>query len=112
MKAKLDIRPPSLISLLVIIAFASVNSLFYTPGMPAIQQFFGVSESDVKMTMTVFLVGYAISQLIYGPVANRFGRKPALYIGIAVTLVGNLLCALSGLSGSFALLLWGRKSAD
>ncbi|MGE3955052.1 MAG: MFS transporter [Parachlamydiales bacterium] len=107
-KARLEGRAPSFFALLFIIAFASVNGVFYTPGLPMIQRTFGVSPGDVKMTMTLFLLGYAFGQLIYGPLANRFGRKRALYLGIAITLVGNLMCALSGPLHTFALLLWGR----
>lgn len=53
----------------------------------------------------LFLLGYSIGQLIYSPVAKRFGRKPALYFGILVSLVGNLLCIISGPTDNLTLLV-------
>ena len=54
------------------------------------------------------LVGYAIGQLIYGPIANRFGRKPALYTGISLQILSSLLCVLTGTLHIYSLLVVGR----
>jgi MFS family permease len=94
--------------LLLLISFASVNAVLFTPALPAISQFFGVTSSTGSYTITVFLLGYALGQLIYGPIANRFGRKVGLYWGISLQIVSSLLCVLSSPLHSFAFLLIGR----
>jgi MFS family permease len=81
--------------LLLLISFASVNAVLFTPALPDIASFFEIGEDTAQQTTTWFLVGYALGQLVYGPIANRFGRKPALYAGISLQVVSSLLCVLS-----------------
>jgi len=70
---------------------------------------FHISGGAVQWTVTLFLISYAIAQLIYGPIANRLGRKPTLYIGLTVAMLGSLLCAFSDhVLHSFVLLLIAR----
>jgi MFS family permease len=98
----------SFFTLLLMISFASVNAVLFTPALPAIADFFAISDSTAQLTITWFLVGYAIGQLIYGPIANRFGRKPALYIGISLQIISSLLCAEAGTLHIYSLLVVGR----
>ncbi len=94
--------------LLILVSFASVGAVLFTPALPSIQAFFGISVGQAQLTVTSYLVGYALGQLPYGPIANRYGRKPALYIGICVAILGSLLCALSATVESFGLLVFAR----
>ena len=66
----------------------------YLPGFPQIEAEF--SESGVERTMAAYLAGIAIGQLFYGPVSDRFGRKPPLYSGLLLYALGALGCALAG----------------
>lgn len=95
-------------TLLLLISFASVNAVLFTPALPAIAHFFGVGEDKAQQTITWFLVGYALGQLLYGPIANRFGRKPALYLGIIVQIISSLLCVLAGFMHEYWLLVAAR----
>jgi DHA1 family bicyclomycin/chloramphenicol resistance-like MFS transporter len=95
-------------TLLLLISFASVNAVLFTPALPTIAHYFGVAEDTAQQTITLFLIGYALGQLIYGPLANRFGRKPALYIGITLQILSSLLCVLAGVLNEFWLLVLGR----
>jgi DHA1 family bicyclomycin/chloramphenicol resistance-like MFS transporter len=95
-------------TLLLMISFASVNAVLFTPALPEITQFFSVTHSAAQLTITWFLIGYALGQLIYGPIANRLGRKPALYIGVSLQIFSSLLCVISGSIHSYALLIIGR----
>lgn len=90
------------------ISFASVNAVLFTPALPEIGRYFAISESTAQLTITWFLIGYAIGQLIYGPLANRFGRKPALYIGISLQIFSSFLCIIAGSVHTYALLVLGR----
>ena len=94
--------------LLLLVSFASVGAVLFTPALPAIQSFFSVTVGKAQLTITTYLIGYAFGQLPYGPIANRFGRKPALYFGISLSIVGSLLCAFSSLFHSFGLLIFAR----
>lgn len=95
-------------TLLLLISFASVNAVLFTPALPDIAQFFGINEDTAQQTITWFLVGYALGQLVYGPIANRFGRKPALYAGISLQIVSSLLCVLAGVIHEYWLLVIAR----
>lgn len=101
-------KPPSFFTLLLLISFASVNAVLFTPALPAMTKWFGIGDIQAQQTMFWFLLGYALGQLLYGPLANRFGRKPALYMGIGVQIVSSFVCAHAGTWHSFNVLLCGR----
>lgn len=101
-------KKPKIFILLMLVALASVSAVMYTPAIPAIKQYFGVSGSAVQFTVTIFLIGYVIGQLIYGPLGKAYGRKKTLFIGIFIAIIGSVMCAASGYIHSFDLLLIGR----
>jgi MFS family permease len=98
----------SCLTLVLMISFASVNAVLFTPALPNIAHAFQISESMAQQMMTWFMVGYAIGQLLYGPIANRYGRKPALYMGVSMQIVSNILCITAGLTHSYFLLVAAR----
>ena len=61
-----------------------------------------------SLTITLFLVGYAVGQLLYGPLGNRFGRKMALYLGIGLEIISCFFCAAASPLHAFWLLLLAR----
>lgn len=67
------------------------------PAFPLIRQSFGLNATSTEVAgiITVFFVGLAVAQLFYGPLADRFGRKPVLYGGYVVFLVGAILSVLA-----------------
>ncbi|MFO3148042.1 MFS transporter, partial [Legionella pneumophila serogroup 1] len=85
-----------------------VNAVLFTPALPSITAFFRITEHAAQQTITSFLVGYAIGQLVYGPTANRYGRKKTLYIGIGLQIISSLLCVLAGMISMYPLLVLGR----
>ncbi|MCW1876288.1 multidrug effflux MFS transporter [Erwinia sp. INIA-01] len=75
-----------------LMAFTSLSTDIYLPAMPAMS----ISlHGDAALTVTGFLIGFAIAQLIWGPISDRFGRKPPLYIGMILFAIGSAGCALS-----------------
>src|SRR4029453_6597119 len=74
----------------------------YLPGFPAIER--GFAPRGVETTMAAYLVGIAVSQLFYGPISDRFGRKPPLYFGFALYALGAVGCALAGSMSALTLL--------
>lgn len=78
---------------------AAVNPLsidISLPTIPAVASFFGADVIAVQLTMTAFFAGLAIGQLVYGPLSDRFGRRPLLIAGLSLCLAGTLLCASAG----------------
>jgi DHA1 family bicyclomycin/chloramphenicol resistance-like MFS transporter len=95
------------VELVVILASLSIiGSLsidMYLPALPTIAADFGVRGSDAQFTLSTFFLGFAIGQAFYGPLSDRFGRKPPLYVSLALYTVASLGCALApsieGLAG-------------
>jgi len=63
------------------------------PSLPGMGLEFGASNAAVQLTLTLFLVGVAFGQLFYGPLSDRFGRRPVLLGGLAIYLVATLAAA-------------------
>ena len=76
-------------------AFAPLSIDMYLPAMPVIEKVFHTSTASVQMTMVTFLLGYALGQPLYGPITDRFGRKPPLYASLLVFIAAAAACALS-----------------
>lgn len=76
-------------------AFGSLSIDMYLPALPALADGFGTSPSQVQLTLSAFFVGFGAAQLVYGPLSDRWGRKPPLLTGIALYVVASILCALS-----------------
>ena len=76
------------------------------PALPAIGRSLGVAhENDRQLVIVAYFVGFASTQLLWGPLADRFGRKPVLAAGIILYTLFALLCASAA---SFPLLISGR----
>ncbi len=105
---KLTGYKPPLVTLLVLFCLGIICATLFTPGLPEIASYFNVKQQVAQLTLTVFLLGYTLGQLPYGPLSNRFGRKTALYLGVSQVFIGAVFCILSKHYASFTLLLIGR----
>jgi len=76
-------------------AFGPLAIDFYLPGFPAIAQAFGTDEKHVQLTLASYFLGLSIGQLIYGPVADRFGRRIPLLFGVGLFTLASLACAFA-----------------
>ena len=83
----------TVVALLATISAAGPIALnIYLPALPAVHTAFDAPVSQVQLTLSVALLAFAIGQLIFGPLSDRFGRRPAVLCGLAVFCVGTLLC--------------------
>lgn len=105
---RLKVKKPHLLTLIVLISYGSIGAALFTPAIPTLMDRFGISASMAQLTVMLYLVGYSIGQLIYSPLAKRFGRKPALYTGIGLSLVGTFFCSIAGPLNSFSVLVVSR----
>ena len=76
-------------------AFGAVTIDLYLPALPTIGRALAADAATVQQTMSAFFVGMALGQLVYGPVSDRVGRKPALLVGCAIYVVASIGCALA-----------------
>ncbi len=67
----------------------------YLPALPALAEDFGTDIASVQATLSLYFVAFGLAQLVYGPIADMYGRKPPLYAGLALFLIGSIGCALS-----------------
>lgn len=79
----------------VLQAFAPLSIDMYLPSMPLLEKVFNATTAQVQITLVTFLLGYALGQTVYGPITDRFGRKPPLYVSLTLFVVSSAACALS-----------------
>lgn len=98
----------NLIWLLSYISIASVSAAIITPALPKIQAQYALSLGTVEWIISAFLIGYVVGQLIYGPLANQFGRLKALRIGLTINIFGVIICLMALAVNAYWLLIIGR----
>ncbi|HEY1720883.1 MAG TPA: Bcr/CflA family multidrug efflux MFS transporter [Magnetospirillaceae bacterium] len=76
-------------------AFGPLATDMYLPALPEVARALGGTSSQVQITVATFFFGFAAGQLIYGPLSDRFGRKPPLYWGLGLFTLTSGLCALA-----------------
>ncbi|HSD74078.1 MAG TPA: multidrug effflux MFS transporter [Steroidobacteraceae bacterium] len=64
----------------------------YLPALPAVQDAFLASVPRVQLTLSVAFLSFAIGLLVYGPLSDRFGRRPVILVGVGVFTLGTLIC--------------------
>lgn len=98
----------NLIWLLSYISIASVSAAIITPALPEIQAHFALNLGTVEWVVSAFLIGYVGGQLIYGPLANQFGRLKALRMGLIINILGIVICLVALIVDVYWLLIIGR----
>src|SRR5678816_3442981 len=94
----IDVNAPPPLWLIAILAAVTATGPFamqiFLPALPAIQTSFAVSPATAQLTLSASMIAIAVGTLIYGPLSDRYGRRPVLLLGLAVFVVGSLGCAL------------------
>lgn len=78
--------------LALLTAVGPLSTDMYLPSLPAIGSALDGTTSMVQLTLSVFIAGFAIGQIFYGPLSDRFGRKPILMIGLTGYVAGSVAC--------------------
>ena len=76
-------------------AFGPLAIDFYLPSFPTLAQQFATDVEHIQLSLAAYFVGIAIGQLFHGPLADRFGRRVPLLVGVALFAVGSLACAIA-----------------
>jgi DHA1 family bicyclomycin/chloramphenicol resistance-like MFS transporter len=82
--------------LTAMVALGPVSTDLYLPSLPSIGTAFAATVSQTQLTLSIFMLGFAVGTLIHGPMSDRFGRRPLILAGLAVFTLGGLGCALAG----------------
>jgi DHA1 family bicyclomycin/chloramphenicol resistance-like MFS transporter len=104
--------------LAMLTALGPLSMDMYLPSLPDIAQVLGAPVACTQLTISSYLIGFAVGQMIYGPLSDRCGRRPVLLAAVALYLASTLACAaaqsvdllivarlLQGISGSGAIVL-------
>lgn len=75
----------------MLVAIGPVSMALFTPAMPEIVKAFGTTEAAVKMTLSLYFAGFALAQLICGPLSDSFGRKPVTFAFMLIYLAASVL---------------------
>src|SRR5205085_5694832 len=87
---------PMLLLLVAISGLAPVSLYMLVPALPALAAGFGRDIAIAQMTVSLYMVGLACSQIVMGPLSDRFGRRPVLMAGFAVMIAASLGCMFAG----------------
>jgi len=102
---RLAARKPATVGLLLTLTLLGVFPIdVVLPSFPALSEHFERSSADIALSISLFAVGIALSQLLVGPLSDVMGRKNLLLIGITVSAVGAAGCVLADGYGAFLFL--------
>ncbi|GIK25022.1 MAG: multidrug effflux MFS transporter [Rhodocyclaceae bacterium] len=83
------------ILLTTLVALGPLSTDLYLPALPTLAQAFATDAARVQLTLSVFLAGFAVAQLFYGPLSDRYGRRPVMLFGLVLYLVSSVACMLA-----------------
>ncbi|MFZ1831531.1 MAG: MFS transporter, partial [Pseudomonadales bacterium] len=89
---------PELISrlaLIALVACSAVSTDLYLSGIPGLISELGASHADGQLTLSLFMVGFAFGQLLFGPLSDYYGRIPVVTAGLALYCIASLGCAIA-----------------
>jgi MFS transporter, DHA1 family, multidrug resistance protein len=93
-------RRALLLTLTVTSSLGQIASTIYVPSIPAIAAGLGTTVARVQFTFVGYLLAFAISMLVVGPVSDRYGRRRVMVFGIALSMLGSIAAGLSPTIGS------------
>jgi MFS transporter, DHA1 family, multidrug resistance protein len=93
-----------LVTLSALMAFGPIATDLYLPALPDMGRALGADAGTMELTVSGYLIGFSLGQLLWGPMGDRYGRRGPVAIGILLFLVGSVGCALS--TGAWEMIGW------
>ncbi|WP_300449767.1 multidrug effflux MFS transporter [Accumulibacter sp.] len=91
--------------LTTLVALGPLSTDLYLPALPTLARVFASDAAGVQLTLSVFLAGFACGQIFYGPLSDRFGRRPVMLAGLAIYGAASLACVFAD---SIEMLIFAR----
>ena len=91
-------------TLALLLGLQPVTTVVYLPALPALTRELGAGMAAAQLTMSALILAFGLAQMVWGPVADRFGRRPVLIAGLALHTAASVGCALAG--SIEALIVW------
>jgi DHA1 family bicyclomycin/chloramphenicol resistance-like MFS transporter len=88
----------------VLLGFASISTDLFLPAIPTIATALKAAPGSIELTISSYLIGFSVGQLLWGPIGDRYGRRGPIAAGLVLFILGSAGCALSG--SAFALIGW------
>ena len=92
-------------AIIVMIMIPILAEVLYSPGLPDLAHSFSVSTHSAENTLSIYLMGFAIGNLVWGHLSDMIGRRPVVLAGFAIFFVATLLCCLTEV---FEVFMWAR----
>lgn len=92
----------------LLVSFAPMTIDLYLPAFPIMARDLMTDAESIQLTLSVYMVGYALAQTFFGPISDRFGRKPTIMFGTCIYLAASVACALA--TSVEQLIVFRRKS--
>jgi MFS transporter, DHA1 family, multidrug resistance protein len=99
-----DARPSNFVIILILGALSTLSPFsidMYLPAFPQIARDLGTTPAQISLSVSGYFIGLALGQLFYGPLLDRFGRKPPLYAGLSLFVAASLGCVAVRSPGLF-----------
>lgn len=94
----MPLKPDTLamtVMLALLAALGPLSTDMYLPSLPAIARELRATTAGTQLTLSAFLIGFAVGQFVYGPVSDKVGRRPVLIAGLGIFVLASLACALA-----------------
>ncbi len=85
----------TIVLLSLLLGLQPITTDLYLPALPALTEGFGASMAQAQLTLTALLLAFGLSQLIWGPLSDRFGRRPVLLVGLCSYVLASIASTLS-----------------
>jgi DHA1 family bicyclomycin/chloramphenicol resistance-like MFS transporter len=78
-----------------LVAFGPMTTDLYLPSLPTLVRVFETDVATVQLTLSIYMLAFALTQLVHGPLSDRFGRRPVILGGVGLYVVTSLACAFA-----------------
>lgn len=88
-------QPPTILTLVLIASVSALSMNMLLPSLPSLTDYFQTSYSIMQFTITGYLAVSGFLQLVFGPLSDRFGRRPVILWGIGIFILGSFICMIA-----------------
>ncbi len=78
--------------IIFLMTLGQLTITIYLPSMPSMVKMFGTGHAAIQLSLTIYLIGYGLSQFVYGPLSDVYGRRNIILAGLLIYLLGTLIC--------------------